>query len=176
VNQSGGHVLVASTVGVGTTVTSYFPRVLEAPKHPPELERPRTELRGSETVLVAEDQTAVRDLMVRVLAGFGYTVLTARDGIEALEIEAGQSGPIDMLVSDVIMPGLNGPDLAQRLIRRRPGLRVLYTSGFTGHLAVRLGTTGARAGFLQKPFTPERLALAVREILDLHVASMVPPQ
>jgi two-component system cell cycle sensor histidine kinase/response regulator CckA len=164
--QSGGFVSIASTVGVGTTVTSYFPRAHEALREVPERVRPQAELHGAETVLVAEDQVAVRDLMVRVLEGLGYAVLAARDGSDAIRIEEGHTGPIDLLLSDVIMPGLNGPDLAQRLLSRRPSLRVLYVSGFTSHLATRLGTIGARAGFLQKPFTPDRLARKVREVLD----------
>jgi PAS domain S-box-containing protein len=164
--QSGGFVFIDSTVGVGTTVTSYFPRAHEAPQPAADRVRPEAELHGAETVLVAEDQAAVRDLMVRVLEGLGYFVLAARDGSDAIRIEEGHRGPIDLLLSDVIMPGLNGPDLAQRLLSRRPSLRVLYVSGFTSHLATRLGTVGARAGFLQKPFTPDRLARKVREVLD----------
>ncbi|MBI3403820.1 MAG: PAS domain S-box protein [Acidobacteria bacterium] len=174
VKQSGGYVSISSTVGVGTTVTSYFPRVYEAVRPAPERTRPQAELRGTETVLVAEDQTAVRDLMARVLGDLGYTVLTARDGADAVVTEAAHAGQIDLLLSDVIMPGLNGPDLAQRLLRRRPGLKVLYVSGFTSHLAIRLGTLGTRAGFLQKPFTPDRLALKVREILDVHADAGAP--
>jgi two-component system cell cycle sensor histidine kinase/response regulator CckA len=171
VKQSGGYVSIASTVGVGTTVTSYFPRVHEAPQREPARARPQAELRGTETVLVAEDQTAVRDLIVRVLSGLGYTILSARDGADAMTTEAGHAGPIDLLLSDVIMPGLNGPDLAQRLLARRPALKVLYVSGFTSHLALHLGTIGGRAAFLQKPFSPDRLALKVREVLDVRTGA-----
>jgi CheY-like chemotaxis protein len=112
--------------------------------------------------------------MVRVLHGLGYTVLAARDGLEALTIDAEHQGHIDLLLSDVIMPGLNGPDLAQRLLRERPRLKVLYVSGFTSHLATRLGTVGGRAAFLQKPFTPDLLARKVREILDLRIGAGAP--
>jgi CheY-like chemotaxis protein len=173
--QSGGFVSIVSTVGVGTTVTSYFPRAHEALQPVSERVRPQAELHGAETVLVAEDQAAVRDLMVRVLEGLGYAVLAARDGSDAIKIEEGHPGPIDLLLSDVIMPGLNGPDLAQRLLRRRPSMRVLYVSGFTSHLATRLGTIGSRAGFLQKPFTPDRLARKVREVLDAPPVSARQP-
>ena len=167
--QSSGFVSIASTVGVGTTVTTYFPQVHEAPQHASERVRPQAELHGTETVLVAEDQAAVRDLMVRVLEDLGYIALAARDGADAVRIEEAHTGAIYLLLSDVIMPGLNGPDLAQRLLSRRPSLKVLYVSGFTSHLATRLGTIGGRAGFLQKPFTPDRLARKVREMLDAQV-------
>jgi PAS domain S-box-containing protein len=174
VKQSGGYVSIASTVGAGTTVTSYFPQAQEAPLPAPARTIPPAELRGNETVLVAEDQAAVRDLMVRVLHGLGYTVLAARDGLEALTIDAEHQEHIDLLLSDVVMPGLNGPDLAQRLLRERPRLKVLYVSGFTSHLATRLGTVGGRAAFLQKPFTPDLLARKVREILDLRIGAGAP--
>ena len=162
-------------MGVGTTVTTYFPQVHEAPQHASERVRPQAELHGTETVLVAEDQAAVRDLMVRVLEDLGYIALAARDGADAVRIEEAHTGAIDLLLSDVIMPGLNGPDLAQRLLSRRPSLKVLYVSGFTSHLATRLGTIGGRAGFLQKPFTPDRLAAKVREVLDAQVGGDVRP-
>jgi CheY-like chemotaxis protein len=169
VNQSGGHVEVASTVGVGTTVTCYFPRAHEAAQPALGHLRSQAELRGTETVLVAEDQSAVRELIVRALERFGYTVLAACDGVEAVAIAENHAGPLHLLLSDVIMPGMHGADLAQQMLARRPALRVLFVSGYASHLASRIGTVRGRVGFLGKPFTPNALTLKVREILDAHV-------
>jgi CheY-like chemotaxis protein len=120
---------------------------------------------GSETILVVEDEPAVRRLAVLSLQARGYTVLEASSGGEALELVAGLSIPIDALVSDVVMPGLSGPQLAERLRRQCPTLRLLLMSG---HVEASVLPDIAESGvaFLPKPFTPERLARRVREVLD----------
>jgi PAS domain S-box-containing protein len=168
VKQNAGYITVESTVGTGTTFTVYWPQVDE-PAEVQDSGRPAPRsLRGSETVLLVEDEAAVRELVRKMLKRYGYRVLVAQDAADALVTEKHHPGSIDVLLTDIVMPGLNGPDLAQRLVRRRPAIAVLYMSGFAQHLAVGLGSLSGRADFLQKPFTPETLALKVRECLDRH--------
>ncbi len=165
VQQSGGYITVESTPGVGTSFTIYLPRVddpiVSAASGAPSV----TTLTGTETILVVEDDAGVRDLVRKMLEGYGYTVLQAQDVPDALALEERHPGPIHLLVSDIVMPGLNGPDLAQRLVHRRPAIRVLYVSGFTSQLALELGSVSPHASFLQKPFAAETLAVKVRERL-----------
>jgi nitrogen-specific signal transduction histidine kinase/CheY-like chemotaxis protein len=166
IQGSGGCLAIESTVGVGTVVTGYFPRV-DAPL---ESEAPAVRAthpdHGSETILLVEDDTAVRELALRVLKARGYVVLQARDGRAALNVETGHAGDIHLLLTDVLMPGLSGPDLAQRFVRRRPAMKVLYMSGFGRQMAVASRLIGRQTSFLQKPFTPDMLALNVRDLLD----------
>jgi two-component system cell cycle sensor histidine kinase/response regulator CckA len=121
-------------------------------------ERPR----GTETVLLAEDEDAVRRLVQRALELHGYSVLPARNGAEAETIERSHSGPIHLLVTDVVMPGMGGRELADTIKSRRPQLKVLYMSGYTNDEVVRHGVILARDAFLQKPFTPTSLVAMVR--------------
>lgn len=123
-------------------------------------------LRGSETILVAEDEQGVRSLTREVLEKYGYTVLEAANGEEALALAEGHDGPLDLLLSDVVMPRMGGPELAQALLQRRPSLRVLYMSGYTEHPMVRRGVVDSGVAFLQKPFTPTSLVSRVREVLE----------
>jgi two-component system cell cycle sensor histidine kinase/response regulator CckA len=164
VQQSGGYITVESAPGAGTTVTTYWPAVTDAV--PPAAVRLPTHVGGTETILLVEDETGVRHLIGQVLERHGYTVLYARDADDALAIEARTSETIDLLVSDMIMPGLSGADLAQRIVTRRPGIQVLFVSGYASRDAWELGIGGHKASFLQKPFTPETLARMVRERLD----------
>jgi hypothetical protein len=171
VKQSGGYVTVNSTLGAGTTFTTYWPQVDEPAES---LHVGRTSvptLHGTETVLLVEDESGVRELVKKILERYGYRVLSARHATDALAIEQRHDGPIHLLLSDIVMPGLNGPDLAQRLVRRRPAMPVLYISGFAHHVAVGLGSVGGRTGFLQKPFSAETLAARVRECLDRSAGS-----
>jgi two-component system, cell cycle sensor histidine kinase and response regulator CckA len=165
VKQAGGHIEVESQPGMGTTVRVYWPRSEEAPAEGKRDEDGRAP-RGSETVLLAEDEDEVRALVRQVLMDGGYAVLEARDGAEALWLADRHGKPIDLLVTDVVMPGLDGRGLAERLGRRCPALRVLYLSGHTDDAVVRHGVSRDKAHFLQKPFSPVDLARKVREVLD----------
>jgi two-component system cell cycle sensor histidine kinase/response regulator CckA len=123
-------------------------------------------LRGTETILVAEDEDGVRSLAREVLEKYGYTVLEAANGEEALKVAERHAGPLHLLLSDVVMPRMGGPELAQALVARRPGVKVLYMSGYTDHPMVRRGVVNAGVAFLQKPFTPTVLVSRIREVLE----------
>jgi PAS domain S-box-containing protein len=166
VQQSGGFIDVQSAEGRGSTFRVHLPRldagvVPDAPAAA-ELHMPG----GSETVLVAEDEDGVRWIERLVLASCGYAVLEARDAEEALRLAGRHAGPLHLLVTDVVMPGLDGRQLADRLAAQVPGLRVLFVSGYAGKAVLARGVTEEGAGFLQKPFTPIALARKVREVLD----------
>lgn len=122
--------------------------------------------RGQETVLVVEDEEAVRELAREILENKGYAVLEARHGVEALLISDRHNGPIHLLLTDVIMPQLNGRGLAQRLTSLRSDIKVLYMSGYTTKDLISHGMLDPGVAFLQKPFTPDALALKVRQVLD----------
>jgi CheY-like chemotaxis protein len=123
-------------------------------------------LRGTETILVAEDEDGVRSLTREVLEKYGYTVLEAANGEEALKVAERHQGPLHLLLSDVVMPRMGGPELAQELVARRPDVKVLYMSGYTDHPMVRRGVVNAGVAFLQKPFTPTLLVSRIREVLE----------
>jgi two-component system cell cycle sensor histidine kinase/response regulator CckA len=165
VKQSGGHVAVTSEVGQGTTFAIYLPRVQERPSGTTRPD-PAAMPRGSETVLLVEDEDGVRTLARHVLQGCGYTLLDACNGAEAVRIAEKQEGPIHLLVTDVVLPGLGGREVAERLAGTRPDLKVLFLSGYTDDVVVRHGILEARVAFLQKPFGPASLAAKVREVLD----------
>jgi len=122
--------------------------------------------RGSETVLLVEDETAVRELFRKGLELRGYIVLAALTPEEALEASRGHSGPIHLLLTDVVMPGMGGLELASRVVALRPEIRVLYMSGYTDEAVVRDGLVADDVDFLQKPFTLEELAAKIRSVLD----------
>lgn len=122
--------------------------------------------RGGQTVLVVDDEAAVRSAVREILQATGYLVLEAGSGEEALRICAGQEGPIHLLLIDVMMPGMSGPETAQRLARMRPEMRGLYMSGYSDDALIRRGVLEQGTAFLQKPFTPDALAHKVREVLD----------
>jgi len=164
VKQSGGFIWVYSEPGRGTSFKIYFPRVDETPTETagaPTGETPR----GSETVLIVEDVSAVRGVAREMLERSGYRVLEAANGDAALRLAARHSGPIDLLLTDVVMPGLSGRQLATQLSELRPRLRVLYMSGYTDDAVVNHGMLEPGIHYLQKPFTREGLARKVHEVL-----------
>jgi CheY-like chemotaxis protein len=166
VKQSGGHIEVHSVVGEGTTFYVYLPAIA-APSREFALPVLASEApAGTETVLLAEDEDAVRFLVLQVLRRSGYTVLEARDGEEALAVGAKHPGPIHLLLTDVVMPRLGGGRLARRLTRSRPETRVLFMSGFADSTLVRHEVVSGEVDCLLKPFSPEILARKVRETLD----------
>ena len=127
---------------------------------------PAESLQGDETVLVVEDESSVQGVIERVLSGNGYRVLLACDGSEALRVSGEHEGPIDLLITDLVMPGMGGREVASRLETARPGLRVLFMSGYTENAISHHGVLDAGVAFLQKPFLSEALLRKVREVLD----------
>jgi PAS domain S-box-containing protein len=166
VKQSGGYIWVYSEPGRGTTVKVYLPRVPGGAEPPPPPPEPPALVGGHETVLLVEDAAPVRTLARRSLEACGYTVLDAADGPSAIALAARHGGEIAVLVTDVVMPGMSGRELAERLAPARPEMKVLYTSGYTDDAMVRQGVLNAGVAFLQKPFVPDSLARKVREVLD----------
>jgi len=166
VKQSGGYIWAYSELGHGTTFKIYLPRVAETAQAPESTPSPPTPVGGSETVLVVEDQDEVRRLTKRVLEARGYTVLAARNGAEALEIVGRHATQIHLMITDVVMPGMNGRELAQLACARRSDLKVLYVSGYTGEAVLQHRLLEPGVAFLQKPFTPDALARKTREVLD----------
>jgi PAS domain S-box-containing protein len=169
VRQSGGHIQVLSQPGQGTTFRIYLPRAesTEEVVTPPLRPALGDDLfYGTETVLVAEDETAVRDLAVSVLQSCGYQVLAAKSGPEALQIGREHKGPIHMLIADVIMPQMSGRELVERFSRTHPDTRILYVSGYADQEITHEGILAPGTNFLPKPFTVEDLTRKVREILD----------
>jgi signal transduction histidine kinase/ActR/RegA family two-component response regulator len=163
VKQNGGGVRVSSEPGEGTTVKVFLPRA-EGEEVPAPDER--VSLRGSETVLLVEDEDGVRELLWKILTDHGHTVVEARHGKDALAVAAGCAYPIQLLVTDVVMPEMGAVELVGQLVAARPELKVLYISGYTNDEIVRRGVEGADAAFIQKPFTSEDLMRKVREVLD----------
>ncbi len=162
VRENGGVVKVSREPGQGSSVKVYLPRVEE---DEPVVEQPLA-LRGEETVLVVEDEDSVRELVRQVLEDHGHAVLTARHGRDAMLIAERYERPIDLLVTDVVMPEMGGGELVERLVARRPTLKVLYISGYTDDELLRRGVPGAPASFLHKPFTTDELMRQVREVLE----------
>jgi len=166
VKQSGGNVWVYSEPGRGATFKVYLPGVDEPVEGPAVVAAPTRPLEGTETILVVEDNESVRRLVRGVLQGHGYVVLDAAEPAEALTLVEGHGGHIALLVTDVVMPGISGRELARQLEAARPGLLVLYMSGYTDDAIVNHGVLEAGVAFLQKPFTPAGLLHKVREVLD----------
>jgi len=174
VDQSGGHIQVESEVGRGTSFTIYLPRVAGALEAPRPAKVLGASLRGSETVLVVEDDDGVRKLTREFLKINGYTVLEARNGAEAIQIPARHPGPVDLLLTDVLMPGMNGREVAQQFVMLRPETKVLYMSGYTEDAITNLGILEPGVAFIEKPFSPDELANKVRSVLGSKERTVAP--
>ncbi|MEP7052516.1 MAG: ATP-binding protein [Pseudomonadota bacterium] len=173
VKQSGGSISVYSELGVGTTFRIYFPQVVEAGAEQSLAHAVTQEialLRGSETILLVEDEEAVRVFAASVLRRQGYVVLEAHNGLQALELLERTEAAVCLLVTDVVMPEMGGPALVARLRELRPTLPVLYMSGYAERAVVHNGLVKSKQAFLQKPFTPIVLARKIREVLDKGAA------
>ena len=166
VKQSGGFIWVYSEPSAGATFKIYLPRVEAKATAAVPLPVPAPVPGGNETILVVEDQPEVRRLSEKLLRVRGYTVLGAENGAEALRVAEQHPGPIHLLVTDVIMPGMNGREVALLMSADRPALKVLYLSGYADESVVHHGVLEPGLAFLQKPFTPESLARKVRDVLD----------
>jgi len=180
VKQCRGHVYVYSEPGHGTTFKLYFPQCAAPEQDVEETEAEPLQApppaRGSETVLVAEDDHEVRRLLADLLHEQGYTVLTAVDGTEAVKVAAAHHGRIDLLIADTVMPGQRGPEVAQRLCHSRPELRVMYTSGYPKSFLVRRGLIPPDAEWLSKPFNIRTMAETVRRVLDAETGGTRSPE
>ncbi len=165
VKQSGGSISVISEIGRGTTFKIFLPSVDANVVHPTPASVPGAHA-GTETVLVVEDESALRQLAARALSAAGYVVLTAATGEEAAAILDGHRGQVDLMLTDVVLPGISGRELAAQVAPRHPGLRVLFTSGYTDDTVLRHGVTAQTAKFLAKPYTVGALTRKIREILD----------
>jgi CheY-like chemotaxis protein len=165
-----GHIFVDSRVGQGTTFTIYFPRTGEA-QTSRDCQPQRRELaRGTERIMVVEDDERVRSLIGRVLTQCGYTIVEAGGGLDALEWCAQEQRPIDLLLADVATPQMSGPELAGRLMPIWPEMKIVYMSGYANTAAPEPSPEGEAIPFLQKPFSPAALARKVREVLDGRAA------
>jgi two-component system, cell cycle sensor histidine kinase and response regulator CckA len=175
VTQSGGAIDVTSRVGYGTKFDIFFPKVgpdAEAAAAPHAGAQPAG---GTETILLVEDDASVRILLRDALKKLGYRVIEAKHGLEACLLATQELNRLDMLLTDMVMPGMGGRELAQHLIAIKPDLRILFMSGFTDDVGILAGHERGTSGFLQKPFTPEVLARMIRKILDAAPATPAPP-
>ena len=172
VKQSSGYVFAQSEVGAGTIFYVYLPRVEESAEELSPAKTQQNEAGGCETVLLVEDEESVRELVRLTLAARGYKVLEAENGECGLRLAEGCKERIDILITDVVMPGIGGRELAKRLLSLRPGISVLYLSGYTEDAVVTQGALGPGTAFLQKPFTLQNLAKKVREVLLSNTASV----
>ena len=165
VKQSGGYVMVHSEVGRGTTFNIYLPSAQEAAETHGAAPASRIAVGGSETVLLVEDEESVRQLVRETLASRGYHVIEAENGQSGLALANAHAGSIDLIITDVVMPGMSGRELADQLVAKRPEIKVLYLSGYTEDTIVSEGTIESGKAFLQKPFTLHSLSRKVREVL-----------
>ena len=166
VKQSAGYISVDSEPGRGTTFTVHLPRVTDEVEAAKFVHATAETPLGSETVLLVEDEDMVRALARRILQTHGYNLLEAQDGFQALRLCQEYTGVIHLMVTDVVMPGMNGGAVADHLLSVRPRLKVLYLSGYTDNSIAHHGVMDAGTAFLPKPFTPADLARKVREVLD----------
>jgi len=173
VKQSDGFIYVGSTLGEGTEFRMYLPRCARVSRRVATDAVGREVPAGKETILLVEDEPLVRDLARRMLERSGYTVHTASDGFDALDVLSQLVGEVHLLLSDVVMPGMGGPELAEKVLKARGDTAVLFMSGYTADALAPRGVLDEDVRLLEKPFTIERLNRAVRETLDDHVSTRV---
>ena len=166
IKQSGGNITIYSEPGLGTTFKVYFPAVQEpaTPRERVQSEGPPP--RGNETILICEDDNAVRELTKQTLKEAGYTVITAEEGQKALQLAGETTGRIDLLITDVIMPEMNGKKLSDTLTKSRPEIRTLFVSGYTSNVIAHHGVLEENVEFLEKPYSRQQLLERIREVLD----------
>ena len=165
VKQSGGFIFAHSEMGHGTTFRIYLPRVEDAAEHNGPVKKVAQAAGGSETVLLVEDEESVRQLVRDTLASKGYHVIEAANGEAGLKISHEHRGNIEVLITDVVMPGMGGRELAKRVAAERPAIKVLFLSGYTEDAIIHEGVLEPGTAFLQKPFTLQMLSRKVREVL-----------
>jgi CheY-like chemotaxis protein len=166
VKQHGASIEVDSVPGEGSTFTISIPLAASAAPEAEIADAPRGSRRGCERILLAEDDQSVRELAARILTRHGYEVLASSDAKGALDALAEAKGPVDLLLTDVIMPDLNGPELYAKVRQRCPAIKVVYMSGYTDHVVLPDGVSRSRSSFLQKPFSVDQLTEKVREVLE----------
>jgi CheY-like chemotaxis protein len=164
VAQSGGHIALESVAGTGTTFRVYLPEISRTASDEFKLEVAAERAGGTETILLVEDELGIRKLIRKALERQGYTVLEAATGEQAVAMAKRHTGSIDLLLSDIVMPGMTGVDVAQHLVADRPQLKVMHISGFA--VAAHVGKLSPNVSFLQKPFTVDALSRQVRQCLD----------
>jgi CheY-like chemotaxis protein len=166
VKQSNGWIWVYSEVGKGTTFKIYLPPALESGPVNDDPPAHALDLRGTETILVVEDQSEVRKLTVEALKLYGYRVMDAANGDDALQVCRSLPAPIDLMITDIVMPGMTGPEVAGQLAVLSPGTKVLYISGYPEDLIAHQGVLDPGVAYLSKPFTAAALAEKVRDVLN----------
>jgi CheY-like chemotaxis protein len=166
IKQAGGNISVYSEPGAGSTFRVYLPRSIVGKAAIPVALARVSPAHGHETILLVEDEHMILRVARDSLTGLGYRVLTATDGVQALELVGAMTDPVHLLITDVVMPKMGGRELATRLTKLRPGVRVLFSSGYTENAIVEHGVLDEGINFLQKPYAPQTLAKRVREVLD----------
>jgi DNA-binding response OmpR family regulator len=166
VKQSGGHIELRSTVNSGTSFTIYLPRAEAASERMPSAEQPAARHPRAATVLLVEDDPTLRKLVAGLLRRDGHDVLSAANGADALRLAQTHGGDIDLLITDVVMPGMSGREVVESLRTSRPDMAVLYMSGYTDDAVIVRGVSDLRNTLLQKPFTAAELARKVTEVLE----------
>ena len=158
--------MIESALGAGTTMRVYLPLTAGAPVHRQIAKQEPPVLTGSETIILAEDEEAIRSLIAKMLEDSGYRVITASDGEAALAAARATNGPIDLILTDVVMPRLSGPETVRRLREYRPDMKVIFMSGYSDETSLRAMVTNTKAEILEKPFTRQLMLSAIRKALD----------
>ena len=172
VKQNQGFISVYSELGTGATLRIYLPSAEGAAESAPPAETPRNPPNGTETILLVEDEDSLRELARVCLQSAGYTVLDARNGQEAIEIGRQYGGNIQLLLTDVVMPGISGSTLAATLVKTQPAMRVLFMSGYAYDIVTRHGVLSPGVALLEKPLTISSLLTKVREVLDADLVNV----